>query len=163
MNRNSIGSLRTGRAAALVMAFALPLAMVACSGGKAKAGTGDPATTTFAPSLDVNLSQMTKTASGLYVQDVTAGTGAEAATGSSVTVDYTVWLPDGEKVDSGSFPFTIGAHKVVAGFDEGVTGMKVGGVRKLVVPPALGYGAQGNGPIPGNAVLVFEVTLKSVS
>jgi FKBP-type peptidyl-prolyl cis-trans isomerase FkpA len=163
MNSNSIGFLRTGRAAALVTTFVLPLAMAACSGGKAKAGTGDPATTTFDSSLDVNLAQMTKTASGLYYQDLTVGTGDEAASGSSVTVDYTVWLPDGKKVDSGTFPFTLGAHKVVAGFDEGVTGMKVGGVRKLVVPPALGYGAQGSGPIPGNSVLVFEVTLKSVS
>jgi FKBP-type peptidyl-prolyl cis-trans isomerase FkpA len=153
---------RFSRVGALVLALALPLAANACSGGK-DAGTGTPATVTYAPALGIDLSKMMKTSSGLYYQDVTVGTGTEAAMGSSVNVDYTVWLTNGKKVDSGSFPFTIGAHKVVAGFDEGVTGMKVGGVRKLVVPPELGYGAQGNGPIPGNAVLVFEVTLKSVS
>lgn len=142
-------------------ALALILALAAC-GGSEKAGTGDPATETFAPSLGIDLSQMTRTATGLYVQDVTPGTGAEAATGSKVTVEYTGWLVDGTKFDSGSFPFTIGQHQVVAGFEEGVTGMKVGGVRKLVIPPALGYGAQGTGPIPGNAVIVFQVTLKSV-
>ena len=143
-------------------ALALILALAACGGGEKAAGTGDPATETFAPSLGIDLSQMTMTSSGLYMQDVTPGTGAEAATGSKVTVEYTGWLVDGTRFDSGSFPFTIGQHQVVAGFEEGVTGMKVGGVRKLVIPPALGYGAQGTGPIPGNAVIVFQVALKSV-
>lgn len=157
MNKNRT---RLPRPGTLVLAFALPVALVACSGKSA--GTGNPTTATFAPSLGINLPQMTKTSSGLYYQDLTAGTGTEAASGSAVTVDYTVWLTSGKKVDSGTFPFTLGAHKVVPGFDEGVTGMKVGGVRKLVVPPGLGYGAKGNGPIPGNAVLVFQVKLDSV-
>lgn len=158
MNTNRTGLTRMGT---LVLALALPLAVGACGSGKS-ASTGNPATETFAPSLGINLPQMMKTSSGLYYQDLTAGTGAEAVAGSAVTVDYTVWLPDGKKVDSGTFPFTLGAHKVVPGFDEGVNGMKVGGVRKLVVPPALGYGAKGNGPIPGNSVLVFQVKLDSV-
>ena len=145
----------------LLPAVALILALVAC-GGSEKAGTGDPATETFAPTLGIDLSQMTKTSSGLYLQDVTVGTGTEAATGSKVTVAYTGWLVDGTKFDSGTFPFTVGQHQVVAGFEEGVAGMKVGGVRKLVIPPSLGYGAQGTGPIPGNAVIVFQVTLQSV-
>ena len=143
-------------------AVALSLFAAAC-GGTPHAGTGDPATEAYAPSLGIDLSQMTRTSSGLYYQDVSVGTGAEAAAGSKASVEYTGWLPDGKKFDSGSFDFLLGAHQVVAGFDEGVTGMKVGGVRKLVIPPALGYGAQGSGPIPPNAVMVFQMTLKGVS
>jgi FKBP-type peptidyl-prolyl cis-trans isomerase FkpA len=143
-------------------AVALALVAAACT-GTSQAGTGDPVTETYAPSLGIDLSQMTRTSSGLYYQDLTVGAGAEAAAGSKASVEYTGWLPDGKEFDSGSFDFLLGSHQVVAGFDEGVTGMRVGGVRKLVIPPALGYGAQGSGPIPANAVMVFQMTLKGVS
>lgn len=123
--------------------------------------------TTFAPALGIDLAKMTQTPSGLYYEDVTVGTGAVARAGEQVTVHYTGWLPNGAKFDSSvdrakPLVFGLGAGRVIAGWDEGVAGMKVGGTRKLVIPPALGYGAQGVGPIPPNSTLVFTVQLVSV-
>ena len=106
--------------------------------------------------------------SGLKYQDVKVGDGAVAEQGSAVTVDYTGWLTDGTKFDSSKdhgqpFQFQIGAGQVIRGWDEGVKGMRVGGVRRLTIPPDLGYGAQGaGGVIPPNATLVFEVELHGV-
>ena len=111
----------------------------------------------------------TTTASGLQVEDTVTGTGAEAAPGRNVTVHYTGWLyqdgVQGAKFDSSKdrdepFIFPLGAGMVIKGWDEGVQGMKVGGTRVLVIPPALGYGARGaGGVIPPNATLMFEVEL----
>lgn len=103
--------------------------------------------------------------SGLIIEEVVDGTGAEAAAGQEVTVHYTGWLADGTKFDSSKdrddpFVFRLGAGRVIKGWDEGVQGMKVGGTRKLTIPPALGYGARGAGNvIPPDATLVFEVEL----
>ena len=111
---------------------------------------------------------LTTTASGLQYEDTTVGEGAEARKGQSVTVHYTGWLTDGEKFDSSKdrkqpFTFPLGAGHVIKGWDQCVVGMKVGGVRKLTIPAALGYGARGaGGVIPPNATLVFEVELLSV-
>jgi len=111
---------------------------------------------------------MVTTQSGLQYQDLVVGTGAEAIAGKSVSVHYTGLLQDGSKFDSSldrgqPFTFTLGAGQVIPGWDEGVAGMKVGGKRKLVVPPDLGYGAQGYPPvIPANATLIFEVELLEV-
>ncbi len=108
------------------------------------------------------------TATGLVYVDVTVGEGDEATRGNKVTVHYTGWLTDGTKFDSSKdrddpFRFNLGAGQVIAGWDEGVTGMKVGGTRKLTIPPELGYGARGaGGVIPPNATLVFEVELLAV-
>lgn len=105
------------------------------------------------------------TASGLIIEDLVAGTGTEAAAGQEVTVHYTGWLTDGKKFDSSKdrddpFVFPLGGGRVIRGWDEGVQGMKVGGKRKLTIPPGLGYGARGaGGVIPPNATLVFEVEL----
>ena len=124
----------------------------------------------FAPSLNVDLAAMTQTASGLYYQDLEVGTGDEAIGGMTVTVHYEGWLVNGTKFDSSRdrgtpFEFSLGAGFVIPGWDEGVMGMKVGGIRKLVIPPHLGYGSAGagGGVIPGNATLVFDVELLGVS
>jgi FKBP-type peptidyl-prolyl cis-trans isomerase FkpA len=96
------------------------------------------------------------------------GTGAEAVAGKHVTVDYTGWLTSGKKFDSSidakrPFSFNLGAGQVIPGWDKGVAGMKVGGKRRLLIPPTLGYGANGaGGVIPPNATLVFEVELLKV-
>ncbi len=105
---------------------------------------------------------------GLVMDDVKVGTGAEAKAGQTVTVHYTGWLTNGKKFDSSKdrnepFTFHLGAGEVIKGWDEGVQGMKVGGVRNLTIPPSLGYGAQGaGGVIPPNATLKFEVELLGV-
>jgi FKBP-type peptidyl-prolyl cis-trans isomerase FkpA len=104
----------------------------------------------------------------LVVKDIKVGTGAEATPGKSVTVQYTGWLLDGTKFDSSRdrnqpFVFPLGGGQVIKGWDQGVAGMKVGGKRVLVIPPDLGYGAQGaGGVIPPNATLVFEIELLKV-
>ena len=101
--------------------------------------------------------------------DLRAGSGADAATGKRLSVNYTGWLYDATKpdhkglqFDSGAYAFTLGAGQVIKGWDQGFAGMKVGGQRRLVIPPSLAYGASGNGPIPGNATLVFDVELLDV-
>jgi len=110
----------------------------------------------------------TTTPSGLIIEEVVVGDGAQAAAGQQVKVHYTGWLTNGTKFDSSKdrndpFVFPLGAGRVIKGWDEGVQGMKVGGKRKLTIPPALGYGARGaGGAIPPNATLVFEVELLGI-
>lgn len=100
--------------------------------------------------------------------DITIGNGAEAVTGKEVTVHYTGTLTDGKKFDSSldrnePFSFTIGSGQVIPGWEQGVAGMKVGGKRKLVIPPSLAYGEQSPSPdIPPNSTLVFEIELLEV-
>ena len=116
--------------------------------------------------LGVDLTAMTKKSAVLYVQDLTVGTGAEAVTGRVLGMVYTGWLANGTKFDSNvgsqNFTFTLGAGQVIAGWDQGIVGMKVGGKRRIIMGSALGYGANGSGPIPGNATLVFDVELKTL-
>jgi len=108
------------------------------------------------------------TSSGLKYEDIEAGTGPAAQRGQKAKVHYTGWLTSGQKFDSSKdrndpFEFTLGAGQVIRGWDEGVAGMKVGGKRKLTIPPDLGYGASGaGGVIPPNAELIFEVELLGV-
>jgi len=108
---------------------------------------------------------MVKTSSGLAYADKVMGQGREAHAGEMATVHYTGTLVDGTKFDSSKdrnkpFSFRLGAGHVIKGWDEGVEGMKIGGTRKLVIPPQLGYGARGAGSsIPPNATLIFEVEL----
>ena len=115
---------------------------------------------------------MNTTASGLQYEDTVAGSGTEAVNGNQVSVQYTGWLFNngqaGAKFDSSKdrgqpFRFSLGGGQVIRGWDEGVAGMKVGGTRRLVIPPELGYGTRGaGGVIPPNATLLFEVELLGV-
>ncbi len=108
------------------------------------------------------------TESGLIIEELEVGAGETAQAGQYVSVHYTGWLTDGKKFDSSKdrndpFEFGLGQRQVIAGWDEGVQGMKIGGKRKLTIPPQLGYGARGaGGVIPPNATLVFEVELLAV-
>jgi FKBP-type peptidyl-prolyl cis-trans isomerase len=107
-------------------------------------------------------------AAGLEIEDIKAGTGQEAVTGMAVEVHYTGWLTNGDKFDSSldrgePFSFGLGLGQVIKGWDQGVAGMKVGGKRRLTIPPELGYGNRKAGPIPANSTLVFEVELLKVS
>jgi FKBP-type peptidyl-prolyl cis-trans isomerase FkpA len=142
--------------ASLALASSLLFTVIACGGGD-----DAPA----APSVNVPFSQT----------DLSVGTGAEAVSGRRVSVNYTGWLYDpnaprneGSRFDTsigrGPFAFTLGRGEVIAGWDQGIAGMRVGGRRRLVIPPSLGYGAQGMPPvIPPNATLLFEVELLDVS
>ena len=142
----------------LVAAIAIP----ACSQKEAQVASEEkkPAATTSA--------NLVKTPSGLAYEDLVAGSGNTPAPGKQVTVHYTGWLENGTKFDSSvdrnePFTFTIGAGQVIPGWDEGVMTMKIGGKRRLVIPPQLGYGAAGaGGVIPPNATLIFEVILLDV-
>jgi len=141
--------------------------VVGAACGSDSTGPTDPTDLVFAPSLEVKLSQMTLTSTGLYYQDLVVGTGDEAGVGQLITVHYTGWLHDGTKFDSSidrgdPFHFYLGVGSVIAGWDEGVQGMKVGGTRKLVIPPQLGYGSARQGSIPGNSTLVFDVELLGI-
>ena len=114
------------------------------------------------------MAEQVTTASGLKYEDIEAGTGARGAERTKSEGPLTGWLKNGQKFDSSKdrndpFEFTLGAGQVIKGWDEGVAGMKVGGKRKLTIPPALGYGARGaGGVIPPNAELIFEVELLGV-
>jgi FKBP-type peptidyl-prolyl cis-trans isomerase len=109
--------------------------------------------------------QTVTTESGLKYVDLVVGTGRQPEVGDTASVHYTGWLADGKKFDSSvdrkePFSFRVGAGQVIKGWDEGVIGMKIGGKRKLTIPPQLGYGARGaGGVIPPNATLTFDVEL----
>ena len=134
--------------------------------------TTTPTTTTTTPMTsatgDASGVKEVSMPDGLKYQDLTVGNGTLAESGSTVSVHYTGWLTNGTKFDSSvdrgqPFSFKIDGHQVIAGWDEGVKGMRVGGKRKLTIPPALGYGEQGaGGVIPPNATLVFDVELLNV-
>ena len=120
--------------------------------------------TNFDPSLNVDLEASTKTASGLYYRDIIVGGGAQVpATGTAaVTTTYELYLRNGDLVQSGTFPFTVGAAGTIPGYDEGVRGMRVGGQRQLIIPPSLGYGEDAYAGIPGNSILVYFVVLTAI-
>ena len=146
--------LRSSAGFLIVLVIALTFA--ACGGGDS--GTSPSPSTSSAP----------------YSQtDILVGTGAEAATGRPATVHYTLWLYDAGRVENKGtqiessvggqpFTFTVGARQVIAGWDRGVPGIKVGGKRRLVLPPDLAYGGQANGRIPANSTLVFDIELLAV-
>lgn len=158
------GSMRT-----LGVAAAVTLALVACGDNPVDPGPNllgpIPRNVEFAVSLAIDLDNMTETASGLFYRDDVVGNGDIAATGDAATVGYVLWLTDGTSLGSGVFPFvlgTVGQGGAIAGFDEGVTGMRVGGERTLVLPATLAYGSGGTAGIPGDAVLVYELALTAL-
>jgi FKBP-type peptidyl-prolyl cis-trans isomerase len=123
-------------------------------------GGGDSGGSPTAPSANVPYSTV----------DLRVGTGAEATAGRGVTVNYSGWLYSttaadnkGAQFDSGTYPFVAGSNQAIEGFSRAVVGMRVGGLRRVVIPPNLGYGAAGSPPrIPGNATLLFEIELVAV-
>ncbi len=124
----------------------------------------EPEDVTYAPELDIDLDRMTRTASGLYYETITEGAGDPVAAGDTIAVDHRGWLPDGTLFSQGLFGFVLGEIAVIPGFEEGVTGMLKGEVRKMVLPSRLGYADNppaGSG-IPSQSVLVFEVELAGV-
>ncbi len=161
------------RASHLAPVF-LSLSFIACGGGEPKAAEPTTAAPASAPAPAPMESQVADV-SALSKDDTKAGTGSEARPGMTVSVHYTGWLYDptaadkrGKKFDSSKdrnepFEFPLGAGQVIAGWDQGVAGMKVGGTRILTIPSNMGYGARGaGGDIPPNAALLFEVELLGV-
>lgn len=138
----------------------------ACLSGTDPGTPSNPATETYAASLGVNISQMTKISDALYYQDLVVGTGTTAASGRSVTATYTGWFVDGTQFDSnvGKAPisFVLGQGKVIQGWELGILGMRAGGKRRLVIGSDLAYGSAGYLDIRPNTTLVFDIQLLSV-
>ncbi|MBI2068829.1 MAG: FKBP-type peptidyl-prolyl cis-trans isomerase [Candidatus Yanofskybacteria bacterium] len=134
-------------------------------GNNAPEGLVVPATATpTPPPAGGPASTPIKMENGLQIQDLKVGTGPEVRLGQGLTMHYSGTLENGTKFDSSydrgePFQFVLGAGQVIQGWELGVQGMKVGGKRKLIIPPSLGYGERGIGPIPPNATLIFEVEL----
>jgi len=132
----------------------------------ADAPVTDPREITWASALEVNLDAMERQASGLYIQVLAEGDGPPTASGDQMGVHYTVWMPDGSKLDSSfdhappvPLPMVLNETRLVDGWTEGVTGMRLGEKRRLVVPYDLAYGAAGRSGVPPFTALVFEVEL----
>ena len=141
----------TRRAAGLV----LVLGLAAC--GDDGTGPQEPEDVTFAATLGIDLAQMTKLPSGVYIRTTTAGTGtAEITATGNWTLNYKFWIPNGQLLDQGGLTKSQGPF--IEGFEIGILGLKAGEVRKIVIPSRLGYGEDDFASIPGNSVLVYEVT-----
>ena len=149
--------------------FLAACAVGGCNSDVLGAGTpSDPAMESFAASLGVDIPSFSRTGSGVFYKDLRVGSGAEAEAADQVTITYAGYLSDGRLFDSRSTPTQLTLEATVQGFREGVVGMRVGGVRKIVIPSALGYGWRGGDPdaavpIPRNATLVFDVELFGVT
>lgn len=149
----------------LVFALAVLSGCASTQHDTATSATGTAASTA-APAAPA-APKVHKLASGLVFEDLVVGDGKMADPGLIVTVHYTGWLTDGTKFDSSldrgqPYKFQLGAGQVIAGWEQGVRGMRVGGKRKLTIPSDLGYGPSGRGPIPPNATLLFDVQLLGV-
>lgn len=123
----------------------------------------EPALLSYHPDLDVRIDAMTQRSTGVLYRDTRPGTGDSVQAGVTVVVRYTGWLADGTEfdsnVDGAPYSFRVGAREVIEGWDDGLLGMRVGGIRQLVLPHQMGYGEIGSGPIPPYATLVFRVEL----
>ena len=148
-------------------ALALMLSLSSCSGDTIAAPV-HPRDDTFAPELGVDLDAMTETPSGLFYQDLVVGEGDAAAPGHGIVSLYTGWFTNGVAFGTTDgqdpFLFILGMGAVIRGWDEGIVGMREGGIRLLVIPPHLAYGAAGSPPrIPPNATVVYRVELVSTT
>jgi len=152
-------------AAALPALVAMTFLASCSSANEALDIPSNPAVEVYASSLGVTIANMTKKSDALYTQDLLLGTGADIVNGKVARVTYSGWLINGTRFDSNvggtPFSFTVGGSQVIAGWDLGLVGMKVGGKRRLVIGSSLGYGRSGSGPIPPNATLVFDVEVLS--
>lgn len=150
---------------ARVAGAALLAALAACRPAHPVDATPAPSieSTSFAPALQVDLAQYKRTGSGAYYYDILAGKGATAALDLTATVRYVVYLPNGTAVQVQDTPmnFKIGPD-VIRGWRDGLPGMRVGGIRRLILPPSLAYGRDARGGIPPNSILIFEIELLSV-
>ncbi|HVH12056.1 MAG TPA: FKBP-type peptidyl-prolyl cis-trans isomerase [Longimicrobium sp.] len=140
--------------------------LAGCAAAESEAPAAAPDPSSFAPALNVDLAAMQRLEDGLYIRDVREGGGRTVSRGDDVAVRYAGWLPDGTLVDSNVAPaapreFRLGERQVIRGWEQGVMGMRVGGQRQIIIPPALGYGGRQVGNIPPNATLVFLVELVS--
>ncbi len=144
--------------AGVLAALALSIAVSACTGGASDTGT-------------VQVTPAATTSPAIEITDIKVGTGFSPRAGQTCIVHYTGWIYEngakGKKFDSSldrkkPFAFVLGDHKVIEGWERGVSTMKIGGKRSIIIPPALGYGATGSGSIPANATLIFEVELLDV-
>ena len=119
---------------------------------------------TYASSLGIDLADYTELASGVWIRDLTVGTGPVVAEGSEITLDYTGWLVDGTQFDTGTLPpFGYLVDRLIPGFEFGLEGIAEGGLRRMIIPSDLAYGTQGIGPIPPGAILIFEVSATSIT
>jgi len=169
--------------ARFVLAALLVLGPIACGGGDAADDSAASATvpgadaagdgadhqiaTVYAPDLGIDIGRMAALPSGLHMRDLEVGSGEIAVTGRTVRVIYTGWLPNGVEFDSNMdgqpMAFVLGVGDAMAGWEEGITGMRAGGRRSLVIPPALGYGERGlPGVIPPNSTLIYDIRLEEV-
>ncbi len=156
----------------LLLGIGLTVPLIACGDGEEAGPAETPAATPEVTPVEGGPPEVsgepTTTESGLQFIDIEVGTGDSPQSGQTVEVHYTGWLTDGTKFDSSldrgqPFSFVIGTGRVIAGWDEGVASMKVGGERRLIIPPELAYGERGSPPvIPANAELIFDVELLAI-
>ena len=146
-------------------AIAVVIAVMPAHGQSRRSAEIDLDTVTFAPSLGVDLPASKRVVRGLYYRDLTVGKGSMARRDAKLTVRYVGSLADGSIFTEPSEPpatFTLGSGTVIQGWERGLSGMREGGQRQLIIAPALGYGARQTGHIPPNSVLIFDVELVSV-
>lgn len=146
--------------------LAASIMLAAACAGDAEPGGSDVARN-YAAELNVDLGRMEQLPGGLRIRDIEMGAGDPAERGQVIVVHYTGWLPDGTEFDTSRnhgvpMEVVIGDGRVIPGWDDGIPGMRPGGRRQLVIPPDMAYGADGIGPIPPNATLVFVVELIEV-
>src|SRR5262245_59526298 len=156
----------------LMLVAALCVAAVGCKSTQQTSSTSSQSTSMAAGGTTTEAKAATggkvhKLASGLQYEDLVVGSGTMAEPGMHVSVHYTGWLTNGTEFDSSRntgqpLKFQLGTKSVIAGWDEGIKGMRIGGKRKLTIPPDMGYGKEGYGPIPPNATLLFDVELIDV-